>query len=118
YALHLHQQGVGVAAPIGYLERKIGRRPIESYFLSAYLPGMTSFNAEMGRLLREDPDCTRFVRLLRVVAEAVQAMHAAGFVHHDLGGQNILLRRQGEGDWDTPAFIDLNRGRILPEVSL
>src|SRR5690606_26603587 len=25
---------------------------------------------------------------------------------------------QGEDDWDTPAFIDLNRGRILPEVSL
>lgn len=118
YAAHLHHHGVGVATPIAYLERWDGRRQLESYFITTYVPEVTSFTAEMIRLLREDPDCGRFLDLLRLVARAVRAMHDAGFVHQDLGGQNILLHRADSGEWASPVFIDLNRGRILPEASL
>jgi len=72
----------------------------------------------MARLYRRNPDYVTFLELLRQVAGAVRAMHDAGFVHNDLGGQNILLRRTGPMTWSDIQFIDLNRGKILEEVSL
>ncbi|HEY0968964.1 MAG TPA: lipopolysaccharide kinase InaA family protein [Opitutaceae bacterium] len=117
FSRHLQAHGVGVAAPVAYLERWNGRRQEESYFITAFLPGMTSFTAETIRLFREDPDAGRYIDLIRVVATAVRAMHDAGFIHRDLGGQNILIRRRADGGWDQATFIDLNRGSIRPRLS-
>lgn len=117
YSRHLEAHGVGVANPVAYLERWNGRRQEESYFITAFLPGMTSFTAETIRLFREEPDSGRYIDLIRVVARAVRAMHDSGFIHHDLGGQNILIRRRPDGGWEQPTFIDLNRGRIRTQLS-
>jgi hypothetical protein len=44
-------------------------------------------------------------------------MHECGFLHNDLGNQNILLCRDAHGVWNNVQFIDLNRGRIKPVLS-
>lgn len=118
YAVHLYEHDVGVPEPVAYHEIWNGRRLVDSFYLSTYLPEVSDFNSEMAFLLREDPDCHKFLDLLRLVATEVRRMHDAGFVHQDLGGQNILLQRSRSGGWGQPMFIDLNRGQILPEVSL
>ena len=73
---------------------------------------MSSFRDELIHLYRREPVCELFMVLMQRVAESVRAMHEAGFLHKDLGNQNILLRRKGAGDWGDIRFIDLNRGRI------
>lgn len=118
HALHLLEHGVGVPAPIAYIERFGDGGLLGARFLSAYAADATSFDAEMRRLFDEDPDHDRFMRLLRLVAVEVRKMHDSGFIHHDLAGHNILLRRVGEADWADVVFIDLNRGRLKPALSL
>lgn len=113
----LQSHGVGTPEPLGYLERREGGRLTESYYIARYLDGMTSFSAELSDLLVRDPQCAKFMSLLQTVADGVRAMHACGFLHNDLGNQNILLRRSGNGVWGELCFIDLNRGRGFPALS-
>lgn len=118
YAVHLQENDVGVPRPIAFNEVWAGRRLADSFYLSEFVPGTSDFNSEMAQLFREDPYLHKFMDLLRLVATEIRRMHDSGFVHHDLGGQNILLKRIASGEWSRPMFIDLNRGRILREVSL
>ena len=117
-ACALRAHGVGTPEPLGYLERREGGRLLESYFISRYLDGMTSFAAVLNDLLAHDPECAKFMALLQVVADSVRAMHAAGFLHNDMGNQNILMRRVGDAAWRDVCFVDLNRGRIFPALTL
>ncbi|MCE9616400.1 MAG: hypothetical protein K8T26_19175 [Lentisphaerae bacterium] len=114
----LAARGVGTPPPLGYLERWQDGRLVESFFLAEFLPDGVSFKDALLTLYHEDPDCARLMALLQVVADGVRAMHAAGFQHNDLGNQNILLRPRGPGAWGEPQFIDLNRGRLRPVLSL
>src|SRR5690606_23101694 len=50
--------------------------------------------------------------LLHAVAPAIRAMHDNGFLHGDMGNQNILLPRDESGRWGQPQLIDLNRCKI------
>jgi hypothetical protein len=118
FALHLHAHGAGATEPIGYFERWQGLRLVECYLLTRFLEDSTDLYSEMSRLLREDPDCEKYLALLRFTAVATRRMHDCGFAHNDLGGQNLLLRRTGDAAWADPVFIDLNRGDLLPSVSL
>jgi len=117
-ASHLAGKGVGTPGPVGYFERWAGGRLVESYYLSLFVPDLVSFEDELVRLYHEEPVCERFIDLMQVVADGVRAMHEAGFQHRDLGNQNILLRRVGGAAWRDVQFVDLNRGRILPSLSL
>lgn len=117
-ALHLHQHGVGVPAPLAYYEKCDASGLVESVYLSAYADDTVDFNAEQDRLLRHAPDYETYLALLRRVATEVKRMHDCGFVHNDLAGQNILLHRAASREWDRVEFIDLNRGRILSSLSL
>lgn len=111
-AVYLHERGIGTPPPVACLERPRGSRLAESYFVSEFLPGRSSFKDELIRLFREEPACERFMALLEAVAAAVRRMHDAGFQHNDLGNQNILLRREAGGGWTDVAFVDLNRARL------
>jgi len=116
-AVHLREQGVGTPEPLALLERYEGNTLRESYFVTAYLPEAVSFAEALTQLYRDEPDGTKLMALLQTVAEAIRQMHAAGFVHYDLGNQNILLRRAGSHRWEDVCFIDLNRGRIRARVT-
>lgn len=114
-ALMMRQRGVGTPEPVCYLERWKGPVLLESCYVSVYEEAHVSFRDELIRLFAEDPECERFMRLMGVVAEAVSGMHRAGIVHRDLGNQNILLRRVNN-DWNDVLFIDLNRARVYDSL--
>lgn len=116
-AVHLHAAGVGTPPPVAFLERRTGAASMESYVVTVYQDGVTSFAHALDWLYRHEPDCEKLMTLLNSVATAVRRMHDSGFLHNDLGNQNILLRRTGDGAWKDVQFIDLNRGRIKPELS-
>jgi len=116
-AAHLAAAGLGTPAPLGYLERWDGARLRESYYLCAYAAGAVAFGDELIRLYRRDPECWKLMALLECVAREVRAMHDGGLMHNDLGNQNILLRRSGDGAWSDVQFIDLNRARLHAGLS-
>lgn len=116
-AVHLHAHGVGTPEPLAWLERVENGRVRESYYVAAYLPDAISFKDALIALFRDEPDGTKLMTLLQTVADAIRKMHAAGFVHYDLGNQNILLRRLGDCTWGDVCFIDLNRGRVRDRVT-
>ncbi|MEX1214274.1 lipopolysaccharide kinase InaA family protein [Saccharospirillum sp.] len=118
YSRHLYAQGADVAEPIGYIEKWQDKQLVESYLITRYIADSTDLYSEMTYLLRERPNAEDFIRLLRFSAEAIRTMHDSGFIHGDLGPQNILMRRTGPADWAQPAFIDLNRGKMQPNPTL
>ncbi|MCH8553295.1 MAG: hypothetical protein LAT62_15255 [Natronospirillum sp.] len=118
HARFLFEHEAGVATPLGYFERWEGPRLVASYLISGFLEDASDLFTEMTHIIRERPYAADFVALLRTAAVAIRAMHDSGFVHRDLGAQNILLRREDGQHWGDVMFIDLNRGRILDEVSL
>lgn len=114
----LREREIGTPMPIVCLDWWERHRLIESYLVTRYEPDMAGFREELIHLYRHDPDCGKLMFLLECVARAVRNMHDAGFFHRDLGNQNILLRRKGDGEWGDVMFIDLNRSRIRKTVSL
>lgn len=116
-ARFLEDHGVSTPSPLASLERWEGGRLVESYFLSDYLEGLTSFKAELERIYREGETCDVLVSLLEKVGFAMRKMHDAGFYHRDLGNQNMELSPGEEGGFGEVNFIDLNRGRIRDELT-
>lgn len=117
-AVHLARHGAGTPAPIGYLERWERGRLRESYYLAEYAEGaQTMREVLLGLYEARPPRSERFVALLECVAEGTRRMHAAGFLHNDLGAQNILLRADG-ARWRDFMAVDLNRARIRGALGL
>ncbi len=112
---HLLAHQVGTPEPVAVVERWDGGRLLESYYLSLFCEA-DSLRECLTDVYRNNPDNEAMIELLNLVAPAVRAMHDAGFMHGDMGNQNILLPRDPDGRWDQPQFIDLNRGRILEKV--
>ena len=118
-AAHLAAHGAGTPQPIGYLERWEGGRLRESYYLAEYQDGATTFREALLDLFdRRPPLAAQFVQLLDCVAAGVRRMHDAGFLHNDLGNQNVLLHGAGQAAWRDFMVVDLNRGRLRPALSL
>ncbi len=115
---YLSRRGVGTPQPIAFFQERKGCRILQSYFVSVYQANTVSVTEALCRLFREDPDCGRILSLMQVLADAVRCMHEAGFVHCDLGNQNVLLSRDSDGQWREVSFIDLNRGRMPAAVSM
>ncbi|MDF2529346.1 MAG: hypothetical protein K0Q57_226, partial [Gammaproteobacteria bacterium] len=111
-AKHLHQHHIGTPKPIGYLDHWQNNRLVESYYLCLYQTSV-NFRDELSYLYWHEPDNAKLMALIEAVAPAVRAMHDAGFMHGDMGNQNILLYKKSDGLWELPQFIDLNRGKIV-----
>ncbi len=118
FGVHLRAHRASAAEPVACFERWSGARLIESCLVTRFMEQGTDLYSEMSRLLREDPDAAKYIALLRFAAGAIRRMHDSGYVHNDLGGQNILLRRVGDAAWTDPCFIDLNRGELCGELTL
>lgn len=115
-ALYLRSSGIGTPEPLACFDVWQGKRLEQSYYLSLFEPA-ENFRDELSRVLHQRRDHQALMDLLELVAPAVQAMHGAGFVHRDLGNQNILLPRDSGSGWGQPLFVDLNRGRVVDSVS-
>lgn len=106
-ARYLEQHGINTAIPIAFLDRWENNRLIESYFVSLFSPG-DSFRDRLSHIYYEERDNAPLMELLHKVAPAIRKMHDTGFMHGDMGNQNILLPNDGS----EPCFIDLNRARF------
>lgn len=110
-ACYLQEKGIGTPAPIAWRDRWKKGRLVESYFLCLFEPGI-SFRDALSDIYYNQRDNAPLMDLLHLVAPAIRAMHDAGFMHGDMGNQNILLPRNTQGEWLSPQFIDLNRCKI------
>ncbi len=110
-AVYLQERGIGTPAPIAWLDRWENGRLLESYYLCRYEPAIC-FRDALSAIYYHQRDNAPLMELLHVVAPAIRAMHDAGFMHGDMGNQNILLPRDEQGQWEQPQFIDLNRCTI------
>ena len=112
-ARHLRAKGVGTPEPLAWLERWDGHGLAEAYFVAHCIEDTSNGRDELRHLLRYEAFTDRLFPFLEILAAAIRSLHEAGVVHGDLGNQNILMRRAGEGVWTDVQFIDLNRARIL-----
>ena len=113
-ARFLQDKGVNTPAPIAWLERWSGKRLLESYYVCLFEPGI-SFRDALSDIYYNQRDNAPLMDLLHLVAPAIRTMHDAGFMHGDMGNQNILLPRNESNAWLAPQFIDLNRAKYSNE---
>lgn len=116
-AAFLKAHGISTPRPIAYFDRWEDATLVESYYLTEYLPDLTSLHDELVRIFHHEARCDVLVELLEAVAISVRKMHDAGFIHRDLGNQNIQLTRDPQGSWEVQ-IIDLNRGRLKSDLTL
>lgn len=117
-AVHLDESGVGTPAPVAFMERWVENRLVESYVVTVYEAGISDFKTELNRLFRLEPECAKIMTLIQVVADGIRRMHEAGFMHNDLGNQNVMLRRcSGDEEWGDFQVIDLNRGYLRDNLT-
>ena len=109
-ARHLHEHNPGsTPEPLAALESGTRRRPGPGLFATRYEPGMVSLTRRLVELYAAHGPCPDLIALLERVARACRALHDSGFLHGDLGNQNVMLAPDGR-----VLFVDLNRCRILP----
>ncbi len=114
-AKYLQAHDIGTPPAIAWLERWEENRLLESYYICRYEPAL-SFREVVAEILWDKRDNEPMMEILQHLAPAIRAMHDAGFMHGDMGNQNILLPRSASGEWLSPQFIDLNRGKIFPSA--
>ena len=113
-ARYLQSHNIGTPTPIAWLDRWENNRLVESYFISEFQPAIC-FRDALSDIYFNIRNNQNLMDLLHLVAPAISAMHAANFLHGDLGNQNILLPKNDDGTWAQPQFIDLNRATIKAE---
>lgn len=110
--------GVGTPKPILLAETLSPKGKIlESRLVTEFVPELTDFRHEMQRLLAAGDNAESIAMLMQAVADACRRFHDCGIIHHDLGNQNIGLRRNSAGTWEI-FFFDLDRVRIFPAGTL
>lgn len=101
-------------APIACLDYWQANRLIESYYICLFEPA-TCFRDALFEIFNHTKDSAELMVLLELVAPEIKRLHDAGFMHGDLGNQNILLPKNPDGSWARPSFIDLNRYQYFAE---
>lgn len=117
FASYLQEKGVPTPRPVAWLEYHQGRRIREQYLLTACLPGACTLRGALLHHYYENPLCSQIMSLLEVTAKTVRRMHDAGFIHRDLGNQNLMVARDDKGNWSRAWVIDLHRGRVCSCLS-
>jgi len=112
-ACYLQSQHIGTPQPVAWLERWDNNRLIESYYICRF-EAAPSLREVMAEILWDKRDNQPLMEVLLHLAPALRTMHDAGFMHGDMGNQNILLPHTDDGKWLAPQWIDLNRSKIFP----
>lgn len=113
-AQHLYRKSPdSTPEPIAFIEAPEGQSPGPSWFISRFEPGLISFKKKLIDLYACSGPCDAIMDLLRVVAENCARIHDAGFMHRDLGNQNIMLSYDPNRGEPRVMLIDLNRSRVF-----
>jgi hypothetical protein len=110
----LINHNINTPTPIAALEYWKGNRLTESYYICLFEPAIC-FRDALFEVYHQHKDSEKLMELMLLVAPAIKKMHDAGFMHGDLGNQNILLPKNTDGSWAEPSFIDLNRYQNSPQ---
>jgi Lipopolysaccharide kinase (Kdo/WaaP) family len=111
-AVYLVENKIGTPTPLAYMEKWQGRRLIESYYICLFEPAVC-FRDLVSNILWDKRDSQPLMDLLLHLAPALRKMHDAGFMHGDMGNQNIFIPQDPNGKLLTPQWIDLNRSKIF-----
>jgi hypothetical protein len=109
-AQYLYDHDLGTPEPIAWMDHWSQGRLLGSYYLCTYLEA-PSFRDALVNIYRQQRDNAPLIALLHKVAPAIRALHDNGFMHGDMGNQNILIPKSENGEWMAPRFIDLNRSQ-------
>lgn len=110
-AIFLQHHQIGTPAPIAWLDKWQGNRLLESYYICLFEPA-PCFRDLVSDILWNKRDSEPLMELLLCLAPALRKMHDAGFMHGDMGNQNIFMPKDSFGNWSSPQWIDLNRCKI------
>ncbi len=111
-ALILRRAGVRTPKPLIAWDRRHGRGPTVSYYITREIPDAISVRSiltESGPAI--GPHLERLARLVR-------GMHDAGIFHRDLTLGNFLVESGSDSREAGPGLIDLSRAIHLPRVPL
>lgn len=111
-AVFLLEQQIGTPTPIAFIERWQSNRLIESYYICLFEPAVC-FRDLISNILWDKRDNQLLMDLLLHLAPALRKMHDAGFMHGDMGNQNIFIPQDAAGNWLAPQWIDLNRSKMF-----
>lgn len=109
-------RGVATPRPLLYLEKRICRVLLNSYFLTEPVPNAMTLQTYVDRnittaLLKEKN------AMIRLLALTIRNMHLRGIQHGDLKANNILIQVQPQ-DTIKIFFIDLDAVRTKNEIGL
>ncbi|MDF3129125.1 lipopolysaccharide kinase InaA family protein [Kiritimatiellaeota bacterium B1221] len=117
HACHLRRHGAPTPSPIAWLEYREGNQIREQYLISACLKNVCTFREALIHHYYEKPLCKEIMNLLSVSAQAVRKLHDAGFQHRNLCNQNILVRRDEQGQWAEAWITDLQGGKRFAKLT-
>jgi tRNA A-37 threonylcarbamoyl transferase component Bud32 len=111
-AKHLTLHKIGTPTPLAWIEKWKERKLVESYYICIYEPGICVRDL-ISDILWNKRNSEPLMQLIELLAPAVRRMHDVGFMHGDMGNQNILLPKDNQGNFLDPQWIDLNRSRTF-----
>ncbi|MCC5846597.1 MAG: hypothetical protein JJU29_00775 [Verrucomicrobia bacterium] len=117
HAMFLYTRGELTPHPVAWVHPDDSDAGGACFLVTEFLPNVMTFREALLHHYYENPLCRQIMRLLETVAVTIRDMHQTGFLHRDLKTQNLLVRRDAEGEWDKAWVIDLGRGKILPQVT-
>ena len=109
-AAYLTARGIPTPEPLGMLPVGDPAAPGGALATRA-VPGLRSFHRELVDLYAAHGPCSVLMERLQAIAEFCADMHDAGFLHRDLGDQNLFFA--GDPAEGRVMTLDLNRGRCL-----
>ena len=107
---YLTAHGIGTPEPLGMLPVGDPVAPGGALATRA-VPDLRSFHRELVDLYAAHGPCSVLMERLQAIAEFCAEMHDAGFLHRDLGDQNLFF--VGDPADGRVMTLDLNRGRCL-----
>ena len=109
-ASYLTARGIPTPEPLGMLPVGDPAAPGGALATRA-VSGLRSFHRELVYLYAAHGPCSVLMERLQSIAEFCADMHDAGFLHRDLGDQNLFF--VGDPADGCVMTLDLNRGRCL-----
>ena len=117
HAMFLYARGELTPHPVAWVHPGADEEGRGCFLVTEFLPDVMTFREALLHHYYEKPLCRQLMRLLETVAHAIRDMHRAGFLHRDLKTQNLLVRRDADGEWDKAWVIDLGRGKIPRDLT-